>query len=156
MKSPFVFPFMLLCLMAASVTSCSDHHSGFSRFANIDERGWVYGDSVFIVTSGLDSTLTRDLEIAVRHNNDYAYRNIWLEISYRNGHHTIIDSVELMLADEYGRWFGKGFGPSYQMSKRLSHHFPIADSTKIAVRHIMRVDTLEGIEQVGLTVSTVK
>ena len=63
------------------------------------------------------------------------------------------DSVNLQLADEFGRWQGKSLAGSHQYEAMLNHAFPLADSTRVNLRHIMRVDTVRGIERVGLTVS---
>lgn len=133
---------------------CSERHEEFSAFGRVDSRGWAYGDTVSVMPVDLDSVRAKRLEIAVRHTNDYPYRNLWLELSYSVGRLTVRDTVQLLLADVYGRWQGQGFGPSYQMSRRLRSRFVIPDSTVISLRHIMRVDTLPGIEQVGITVAS--
>lgn len=140
---------MLVLLMGAG---CSDRHSRYSDFVRIDSEGWAYGDTVKVRPTRLDSVDMRRLAVAVRHDNDYPYRNLWLEVSYHTGHSTVRDTIELMLADIYGRWLGRGFGPSYQLSQPLQARFRIPDSTEISLRHIMRCDTLRGIEQVGIEV----
>lgn len=143
----------LTAIFIMAVASCSDRHSDYSRFVSLPENGWVYGDTVRIRPVGLDSADTRRLEVAVCNNNDYPYRNLWLEVSYRTDRGVIRDTVEMELADVYGRWLGKGIGTTYQTARKLAARFPLQDSTEIAVRHIMRADTLRGLEQVGLTIS---
>lgn len=145
---------LLFLALGVITSSCSDRHSSFSRFENLPDNGWRYGDTVKIVPSRLDSATMRTLEVAIRHSNDYPYRNLWLEVSYTTRHFTIRDTIELELADVYGRWLGKGFGPSYQVSRPLGARFALPDSTPIYIRHIMRVDTLPGIEQIGITINS--
>lgn len=143
----------LVALTASALAGCSDRHSDFSQFKDIPPEGWAYGDTVCITASGLDSTDVRSLYASVRHSGDYLYRNLWLEVSYTGSDHRLRrDTVELELADIYGRWLGNGFGPSYQMEVPVSTAAPIADSTQVKVRHIMRVDTLMGVQQVGILI----
>lgn len=71
----------------------------------------------------------------------------------RNGSRMAKDTIEMQLSDSYGRWKGKGFGSSYQMALPIAKLYKLDDSTHISVRHIMRIDTLQGIRQVGLTIN---
>lgn len=143
----------LAAVAAATMSGCSDKHPDFSEFKELPSAGWAYGDTVSITAAGLDSTEVRSLYASVRHSGDYLYRNLWLEVSYTGADKRLrIDTVELELADIYGRWLGNGFGPSYQMEVPVSPAAPIADSTRVKVRHIMRVDTLHGVQQVGILI----
>lgn len=87
------------------MAGCSGRHSSFSSFTDTDIHGWAYGDTLTFYPTGLDSADTRTLDAAIRHSGDYMYRNLWLEVSYR-GSDSILrrDTVELELADVYGRW----------------------------------------------------
>lgn len=132
-------------------SGCSD--TRFSRFANIPDEGWVYGDTVRIMINDPEAK-PGQMSVAIRHNDRFLYRNLWLEISYtdRNGIcHT--DSVNIELADIYGRWLGHGLGSSYQLAVPFPGLVNPPDSAIVNIRHIMRVDTIRGIEQVGLSVA---
>lgn len=138
----------ILCLGA-----CAPKHNDYSRFENIDSRGWAYGDTITISPLGLDSVAQRQLALAIRHNNRYEFRNLWLEVTYGNGSHMLRDTFNLDLADIYGRWHGKGLGPSYQYEITIAPRTNLSDSSRVYIRHVMRVDTLRGIEQIGITVT---
>ena len=64
-----------------------------------------------------DSTITYDVELALRHNNSYQYSNLNLVVdlidSVKNVNRSNIDFV---LSDGYGNWLGSGFGAIYQSS----------------------------------------
>ena len=92
------------------------------------------------------------LVVAVRHNNAYSYRNLWLEVTFGNPPRMYRDTVNIELADSYGRWHGNGLGPSYQISVPVVRSVNLNDSSRVFIRHIMRVDTIPGITSVGLTV----
>ncbi len=134
--------------------SCAEKHSGYSCFTSLPENGWVYGDSLVFQPSDLDSTDARNVYIAIRHTNDYPYSNLWLEINICDSTSCHRDTLCMILADDFGRWNSKGIGPSKQFQMLLPGTACISDSTRISVRHIMRTDTLHGIEQVGVTVET--
>lgn len=145
--------FLTIILTTLCLGACAPKHNDYSRFENIDTRGWAYGDTITIRPQGLDSVAPRQLSLAIRHNNRYEFRNLWLEVTYGDRRHMLRDTFNLDLADIYGRWHGKGLGPSYQYELTIAPRTNISDSSIVYIRHVMRVDTLKGIEQVGITVS---
>ena len=145
-RLPLILVLIILCLGA-----CTPGHNDFNDFENLPGEGWVYGDTVTFVTDTLDSLpVTGTVEVSVRHNNTYLYRNLWLEITYASNGYTCHDTLNMELADVYGRWHGNGFGASYQYSLPLPRKVSLGPGTRIGVNHIMRVDTLTGLEQLGI------
>ena len=133
--------------------SCDGKINRYSDFAQIPEAGWAYGDTLEFLAYGNDLLNAQSMNVAIRHNEKYLYRNLWIELSYNDSiGNNYIDSVNIELADAYGRWNGSGIGTSYQCSVSVPHPVTVADSTKIKVRHIMRLDTVKGIELVGVTI----
>lgn len=91
------------------------------------------------------------LSMALRHTNAYPYRNLWLEIGYTTADGIgRADTVAIELCDSYGRWYGKGIGDLYQDEAVVAEGLRLYPGSELTVRHIMRVDTLIGIERVGL------
>jgi len=90
--------------------------------------------------------------LTVRHGNAYPYRNLWLEFTHM-GPDSIMrhDTLNIELADIYGRWHGSGLGTSFQYSDTISTNFMLYRDAGLKVRHIMRTDTLPAVEQIGLT-----
>lgn len=142
---------LILLLISLCLGACSPGHNDFNSFINLPHHGWAYGDTVYFENDTVDSISTRSVEVAIRHDNSYLYRNLWLEICYINNKGVVLkDTVNMELADIYGRWHGKGFGASYQFVVRLPRKVMLSRDTRIGVNHIMRVDTLHGLEQVGI------
>ena len=54
------------------------------------------------------------------------------------------------MADNYGRWHGDGIGSSFQYALPVSKKITLYRGKPIKITHIMRVDKLPEIEQVGL------
>lgn len=141
----------LLCLGA-----CSSGHNDYSNFTDLPADGWAYGDAVTFMPDSADSVARGTLSIELRHNNSYPYSNLWLEICYKSDGLLHRDTVNLTLADVYGRWHGQGFGASYQFSRPFNTSVTLVRGDSVTVCHIMRVDTLRGIEQIGIKFRTEK
>lgn len=131
-------------------------NSGNERaaYTMIPREGWLYGDTLKFAGIAPDTAtiLTGgSLTVALRHENTYPYRNIWLEVNYISAddkRHS--DTIEVELCDVYGRWFGKGVGSLFQASAEVCDDVALRPGSSVGVRHIMRVDTLRGIERVGI------
>lgn len=134
-------------VIAIAAAGCSEpSRVPQSGFSHLPDYGWAYGDTVVI---RLDAPADAPAPaLAVRHTDGYPYRNLWLEVSQRiDSVTTLRDTVNIELCNAYGRWHGNGFGGSYQLAFPL----PRAVSAKeVNIRHIMRVDTLRGITDVGI------
>lgn len=128
-----------------AVMACTGGMTG--HFAPFDSEGWPYGQ-VLQLEARADSASTGQLMLAVRHLEEYPYRNIWLEV--RVGARRP-DTVEIELADRYGHWLGTGMGLLYQREVPIGRYVCPDSVIPVAVRHVMRADTLRGIESVGIT-----
>lgn len=139
------------------VASCGRGERDYSRWVEVAVDGWAYGDTLRLIPADTtlidnDSLVNRRLTLGVVHSASYPYSNLWLEVTYPGNGHSYRDTVNLTLADVYGRWLGKGFGASYQMEVTLSPYTDIDLTRPVSVRHIMRLDTLRGIERLGIAV----
>lgn len=148
--------FWRLCavlIAAAMLTACSSEPQ-YSEFHRLDPAGWAYGDTVSVSFPASDSIVTGTLCVALRHNNGYRFANLWLEITAPAPDGGIYrDTVNVPMADKFGRWYGGGFGTSFQLNDTVARNLTIDMRRPLTVRHIMRLDTLTDIELIGLTFS---
>ena len=98
-----------LVLMAGLLTlaaSCSDGSVYSSRFETIAPSGWVKDKPLeFDLPDSLPAT-TFDIVLDVRHNNNYAYRNLWVTVDYVSHRQVVAsDTVNVELADKYGNYW---------------------------------------------------
>lgn len=142
--------------IAVIVTACGQVDS-FSRYSDIGADGWPYGQTFEYrvgATPRGDSVMTGVLTISVTHDNMYEYSNLWVEVQRYDTLSGLrqVDTLNIPLCDNMGNWYGKGLPGHYQLSHAISPQ-PVTLHTgdRISLRHIMRVDTLTGISQVGLT-----
>ena len=88
--------------------------------------------------------------------NDYNYRNLWLFITCEaETGEEFTDTLNCVLADEYGKWFGSGWGASYQqtISYKTDFNFPRKGRYSISVQQGMRDDVIPGITEVGIKIT---
>lgn len=135
-------------LLLVGCTGGIDKGATASYFGSISNAQWLYSEPVEFEVDSLPDSLCRGrLAISLRHSAVYPYRNIWLEVKQSG---VGCDTFEVMLADPFGRWYGTGMGASLRRTDTVAAHYTLAKGTSLSVRHIMRVDTLDGVEQIGL------
>ncbi len=140
---------IILVFAVALLPACTTRD--YSDFQPIPAKGWAYNDAFTFEPELNDSLATATLLVAVCHNSNYLYSNLWLEVS-RLDPDSIWqrDTLDLRLCDPYGRWLGSGFGAQYQYSDTVVRNVRVVTGHPVVVRHIMRVDTVKDIEQLGI------
>jgi gliding motility-associated lipoprotein GldH len=147
---PFNLIFVLLVMLLAS---CS---GGVLFDQTADVGGHWYKDNPkdFDVTVK-DSLATYNFYLDVRHSTDYRYSNLYLFLQTRfpNGHLTR-DTLQLILADNAGKWLGKGWGSVKEDQILLKHNlrFPLKGNYEFTIWQAMRADTLKGVRNIGLRI----
>lgn len=141
----------ILCLGA-----CVPGHNDFSDVKELDPWGWRYADVLTFNPVHQDSIAVVDIALLIRHNSTYPYSNLWLEIEYSRSDESVIrDSVNLVIADKYGRWKGRGNATDLQLLDTVARSIRHKSGSPIRVRHIMRVDTLTGVDMVGIELNEI-
>lgn len=143
----------LCSALIISCAACTSHSSCYSEFADIESGEWPYGRTLtFAIDTLSQPTADKKLYVSLRHDNSYEFSNAWLEIKYPTADSTATDTLNIQLADIYGRWAGKGVGVSYQLQTPPLERFEYRPGAEIKIHHIMRADTLRGIQQIGITI----
>lgn len=141
-----------LCGMTAAL--CAACTGDMTVYSDIPARGWIYGTPVVMPADSMMPDVPSVITLTLTHNNDYPYRNLWLELRYTDTDSvTHTDTVRIELCDRFGRWYGNGFGASFQISESVADSRTPAPGSLMEIRHIMRVDTLRGLEKVGLSIA---
>lgn len=142
---------VIAAAILAAATACVPSPDDYSDFRTLPDEGWAYTHHLTFTPEIADSASRGTMLVAVRHSGDFNYRNIWLEIAATMPDGTVRrDTIDIELADKFGTWLGSGPGTSFQKADTLPRPYTLVDSATIELRHIMRIDTLHGIEQVGL------
>lgn len=141
---------LTILLMAGMLCSCRPGRNDFSGYEFISPEGWAYGDTLEFMPELSDSVVSGMLTLSLRHTNDYLFSNIWLEVTTADSVGARTDTLNIILADEMGRWCGRGIGTDFQITDTIFPSVTVHRPVEIKVRHIMRLDILEDIEQVGV------
>lgn len=148
--------FISMAIISLICLSCNTRET-YMHYKNIDDSLWSKNDTLYfeIDSSLIEPGIPYAISIEVVNNAAYPYRNIWF-YTWDNFKDTIFEAAEkqYMMADEYGKWYGSGFGALYQLS--FLYNEPISFKEKrnylIKLVHGMRDEPLEGIEKVGLKI----
>jgi len=106
-----------------------------------------------------DTISSNNIFFTLRTGSSYPFRNIYLFTSTTSpGGKTITDTLQFMLADERGKWYGKGFGDVHELNLpfKSSVYFPSKGIYSFRIRHGMRAETLKGVYDIGLRIEKIK
>lgn len=142
---------LIFLALLTVMTGCRMDPNDFSEYHTLDDEGWAYADTLKYNFVPRDSTVSGALSLSLRHTNDYIYSNIYLEVTVADSLSVRRDTLEIRLADDFGRWYGRGIGTDFQVSDTLDRHITLRRPVEIEVRHIMRDEYLKDIEQVGIS-----
>lgn len=130
----------------------------FFQYKTLSASGWDK-DSLLLFDVTIDDTLsTYNLYVNIRNSSIYSYQNFWFFtdcISPKNV--KLSDTTECYLADERGKWLGSGVGSLFEMPVLMDKNvkFDTTGVYRYEIRHGMREDVLEGINDIGLRVEKV-
>ena len=148
---PVLICFLFFC-------GCNRGNIAFLEYHHISGQHWNDNQTLNFSPIINDATSPYNLWIELRHNNDYPYQNIWFFVSILKKDSVLkTDTLQYMLADDFGKWQGRGNNAFYQQSliyKNL-YQFPDTGKFDIRVQHAMRDSRLKGVEDVGIRIETV-
>ncbi len=144
--------FFLLSLIAyvTVLTSCKNDIL-YSQFHSISSNNWHVDSIVHFDYTIADTTHYYNMQIYIRHTERYPYQNIWLYL----GDSTSVDSMNVYLADERGKWYGDSNNGFIEVAVPFGKHLHFADTGTyhLAIQHGMRDSVLRGVTEVGLELS---
>ena len=125
----------------------------FEKYQTIDNP-WDKNKEYFFTCEIDDSSTFYDISLLIRNNNLYLYRNLWLFYAIEPPEGLVLrDTVECLLADDYGKWIGSGISIyNLTIPVRTGYRFPQTGSYTFTVRQGMRDERLKGIEQIGVKI----
>lgn len=145
--------YSLLIIIALVLSSCHGR-TVFSDFSEIEGLTWEKGEEYAFNVQIDDPAKVYELSLLIRNNDDFQKQNLWLCITREHNGQIEIDTVNIFLIDEMGKWRGSGLRNTYDNNLiwRANYHFPEAGSYVFRFLHLMRTDSLKGIERIGLEV----
>ena len=123
-----------------------------ARFVHLPAAGWQRTLPLAFTPEYDDSAATYDITLAVRHDNSYRYRNLSMIVDVITADSTVNrQTVDMLLADEYGNWTGGGFGALYQTTVPIVRSVTPDKARSIVLWQAMGdCDNLRGLVNVGI------
>jgi gliding motility-associated lipoprotein GldH len=131
----------------------------YERMQNISNASWNNQQEPSFTFQVKDTVVPYNIYVVIRHTNNYAYRNIWLNIGLQQAGDTMrYQPFELQLAGP-DKWLGTGMDDIFEHRALLFSqpvHFSKAGDLTFNLKHIMRQNPLPGIMQIGIRVEPAK
>ena len=102
-----------------------------------------------------DTLSSNNVSFTIRSGSSYPYRNLYLFVKTISPEgKSITDTLEYFLADEKGKWYGRGFGDVHELTLPYKSNifFPKKGSYQFKIQHGMRKENLDGIYDIGLRI----
>ncbi len=153
--------FMLLAAVLLSsviIISCTTGDA-YTDSRQIPDYSWHKNNELELEADIQDTISAFDINLVIRTNNYYPYRNLFLFITTLSpAGQSITDTLEYYLADEKGNWYGSGLGDVNDLSVPFKTNviFPQSGSYTFNIKHGMREVKLEGVTDVGIRIKKIK
>jgi len=147
---------LLIAFMAATLAfSSCNRDAVFDSYVAIPHELWN-ADSLASFNFAISDTASPyDIMVNLRNSADYPFQNLYLFISiYAPNGGFVRDTFECFLADDNGRWTGRGNG-RIRDNRFLYRHgvkFFQPGNYRIELQQAMRVEDLKGIADVGVRI----
>ena len=137
------------------ITSCGQH-TIYNEQVAIDNGKWFKNSAVHFEVNIDDTTKLYDYYITIRHTTDYRFSNLYLFLTTKFPNSNITrDTIECILADNSGKWYGKGWSHIKEdnILLRKNLKFPLVGKYNFYFQQAMRRDTLNDIVNLGINIS---
>lgn len=146
--------FVFIAILSAVFYSCNPN-TVYNQNVTLPAEGWYKNNAIAFNVNIHDSLDTYKFVLNIRNSINYRFSNlyIFLTTEFPNGNISR-DTIECILANDEGKWLGKGWGDIKENDIVLKSvlRFPLTGNYKFLVQHAMRTDTLTGINDVGLSI----
>lgn len=147
-KSGFI-TFVLLLLW-----SC-DRNVVYEQFVSIEDKTWDNSNIIHFNVDIEDTVSLHNIYISVRNTGQYEYSNLYLFVTSVSPNGNLAkDTTEITLADEHGKWLGKGSASIYTLYYpfRRNVKFPVRGIYQFHIEQAMWTRDLKHINDIGLRV----
>ena len=151
--------FMVLSFVLFFI-SC-DSSKVYEEYITIPDGIWNRYQPVTFEVEIADTLNSHNIYINIRNGSYYPFNNLFVFITTKapNGN-MIKDTLEITLADDRGKWLGKGLGDLWDLQRiyKQNIRFPVSGIYTFEIEQAMRkeYENLPQIMDVGLHVERVK
>ena len=146
---------LLLLLLSLVLPSSCNTGTIYTESLPLKAKKWELMNILAFNVPVTDTIKSNNIFFTIRTGSSYPFRNIFLFVKTTSPDgHSITDTLEYRLADEKGRWYGKGFGDirELKLPYKTNVYFPLRGNYRFSIQHGMRVEDLDGIYDFGLRI----
>jgi gliding motility-associated lipoprotein GldH len=149
----------LMCISLTFLVCSCNSNVIFTDSVSMSKEEWTL-ENLAVFTPSIKDTLSgNNILFTLRTGSAYPFRNIYFFVSTTSpAGKTITDTLQYFLADEKGKWYGKGSGDIHELKLpfKSNVYFPATGTYSFKVRHGMRSETLKGVYDIGLRIEKIK
>jgi gliding motility-associated lipoprotein GldH len=149
---------LIVCAAIMLLSSCNKDVV-YSKYQKFDNDEWHTKDKAVFDIEINDTVTLNNISLMVRHADSYPYSNLFLFVTtvYPDGK-TLTDTMEVILADEKGKWQGSGAGDIFDFKVPIKKNvrFPLSGKYQFSFTQGMRVDPLPLIMDFGFEIEKSK
>ena len=141
-------------VVIATFVAC-DGNVVYKKYQDIPDNVWARDFSPEFEFEIEDTEESYNLDLMIRNASFYPYNNIWVFIHQTDPNGLLdVDTLEIKLADEAGKWLGDGMGDLWdnKVPWKINYHFEKSGKYSYRVEHAMRTEKVPGILDLGLSV----
>jgi gliding motility-associated lipoprotein GldH len=116
---------------------------------------WKLADIPIFKVPITDTINSNNVIFTIRSGSSFPFRNIYLFVTTTSPDGRIVsDTLQYNLADEKGKWYGKGFGDIHELylPYKSNVYFPLKGTYEFKIQHGMRIEDLKGFYAFGLRI----
>jgi gliding motility-associated lipoprotein GldH len=148
--------YLFLIIFIGILAGCrSKRDLVYTDTVTIPDEVWTLDKVAQFQVSVNDTVSNNNILFSIRTGTSYPFRNIWLFVTTISPLGiSITDTLQYMIADEKGEWYGKGFGNIHELDLpfKTNVYFPVKGIYTFSIRHGMRAENLRGVYDLGLRV----
>jgi gliding motility-associated lipoprotein GldH len=152
------FSLSIALIFVLLLSSCNSNVVYTSSYAMRQET-WKLMDIAIFKVPITDTLNSNNVIFTIRSGTAYPFRNIFLFVTTSSPDgKKITDTLQYNLADEKGKWYGKGFGDVHELNLPYKSNvfFPLKGIYEFKIQHGMRAEDLKGIYDFGLRIEKIK
>jgi gliding motility-associated lipoprotein GldH len=126
----------------------------FDQYQRIENDRWSWEDSIDFLVPIQDTTSAHDILIQLRHTTDYPLSNLYMFVDIKGpSGQTMKDTINFILAENSGKWIGKGVGNLREIAYlyRKNTVFPDTGVYEITIEQAMRLPEVP-ISEIGVRI----
>ena len=150
---------VLIVVLLINIFAACNLGAVYDDNISFENAQWEKSETARFQLNIADSLSQYDFYINLRNTADYRFQNLYIFLTTHFPNKNVTrDTIEFILADQTGRWLGKGWGnlKEHDILLKSNLTFPLSGDYTFLIQHAMRVDTLNGINNIGVRIEKSK